>query len=161
VRQTTPPDEMAMRGPRPGRPIKKDVPKKEVPKFDELMDPTLQGLKRLGGSASIDELVAEMVKFLGVPQEVAEVPHGTTGRTELEYRAAWARTYLRNAGYVENSERGVWALTPKGTQAESVDGRQIARDFARQFQAAAANARSRSIIPSAQRYSIATFCFST
>jgi len=117
-------------------PMKREVPKKGIPKFDELMNPTLQALKRLGGSASIDELVPEIVKFLGLPQEVAEVPHGTTGRTELEYRAAWARTYLRNAGYVENSDRGIWALTPKGTQAESVDGRQIARDFARQFQAA-------------------------
>ncbi len=104
------------------------------------MNPTLQALKRLGGSASIDELAPEIVKFLGLRQEVAEVPHGNTGRTELEYRAAWARTYLRNAGYVENSERGVWALTPKGTQAESVDGRQIAREFARQFQAARSGA---------------------
>jgi restriction system protein len=60
-------------------------------------------LKRLGGSASIDELVPEIVKFLNLSQEVAEVPHGTTGRTELEYRAAWARTYLRNAGYLEIS----------------------------------------------------------
>jgi restriction system protein len=120
--------------------MKKDVPKREVPKFDELMNPTLQALKRLGGSASIDELVPEIVKFLGLSQEVAEIPHGTTGRTELEYRAAWARTYLRNAGYLENSERGVWALTPKGTQAESIDGRQVARDFARQFQAARAGA---------------------
>lgn len=75
---------------------------------------------------------------MNLPQEVAEVPHGTTGRTELEYRSAWARTYLRNAGYIENSERGVWALTPKGTQAESIDGRQIAREFALQWQAARA-----------------------
>lgn len=110
--------------------------KKDVPKFDELMNPTLQALKRLGGSASIDELVPEIVRFLGLPQQVAEVPHGATGRTELEYRAAWARTYLRNAGFLENSERGIWSLTPKGTQAEAVDGRQIARDVARQLQAA-------------------------
>ena len=118
--------------------MKRDAPRKSVPKFDELMNPTLQALKRLGGSASIDELVPEIVKFLNLPQEVAEVPHGTTGRTELEYRAAWARTYLRNAGYLDNSERGVWALTPKGTQTESVDGRQIAREFALQWQAARA-----------------------
>lgn len=71
--------------------MKRDAPRKGVPKFDELMNPTLQALKRLGGSASIDELVPEIVKFLNLPQEVAEVPHGTTGRTELEYRAAWAR----------------------------------------------------------------------
>jgi restriction system protein len=118
--------------------MKKDAPRKGVPKFDELMNPTLQALKRLGGSASIDELVPEIVKFLNLPQQVAEVPHGNTGRTELEYRAAWARTYLRNAGYLDNSERGVWALTPKGTQTESVDGRQIAREFALQWQAARA-----------------------
>jgi restriction system protein len=119
--------------------MKKDAPRKGVPKFDELMNPTLQALKRLGGSASIDELVPEIVKFLNLPQEVAEVPHGNTGRTELEYRAAWARTYLRNAGYLDNSERGVWALTPKGTQTESIDGRQIAREFALQWQAARAD----------------------
>ena len=81
--------------------MKRDASRKGVPQFDELMNPTLQALKRLGGSASIDELVPEIVKFLKLPQEVAEVPHGTTGRTELEYRAAWARTYLRNAGYLE------------------------------------------------------------
>jgi restriction system protein len=90
----------------------------------------------LGGSASIDELVPEVVRILGLPQEVADVPHGNTGRTELEYRAAWARTYLRNAGLIENSERGIWALTPSGTQAKSVDGRKIARDVARQLRIA-------------------------
>jgi restriction system protein len=108
--------------------------KKEVPTFDELMNPTLQALKRLGGSASIDELVPEIVRIMGLPQDIADVPHGNTGRTELEYRSAWARTYLRKAGFIENSERGIWALTPKGSQAASVDGRQIARDVAKQFQ---------------------------
>jgi restriction system protein len=110
--------------------------RKIVPKFDELIDPTLQALKRLGGSGSIDEIVLEIVRLLRLPPEIAEIPHGTSGRTELEYRSAWARTYLRNAGFIENSERGVWALTPKGTQTASVDGRQIARDVARQQQAA-------------------------
>ena len=107
--------------------------KKEVPQFDELMEPTVRALKHLGGSASIDELVPEIVRLLGLSQEVADVPHGNTGRTELEYRSAWARTYLRRAGLIENSERGIWALTPKGSQIESVDGRQLARDVARQF----------------------------
>jgi len=106
--------------------------KKDVPQFDDLMYPTLQALRRLGGSASIEELVPQIAALLSLPSEVAEIPHGTTGRTELEYRAAWARTYLKNAGFIENSDRGIWALTPKGRQAESIDGRQIARDVARQ-----------------------------
>jgi restriction system protein len=84
--------------------------RKEVPQFDELMAPTLEALKKLGGSASIDELVPEMVRCMGLPQEIADIPHGNTSRTELEYRVAWARTYLRKAGLIENSERGIWAL---------------------------------------------------
>ena len=108
--------------------------KKDVPQVDELMDPTLQALKQLGGSASIDELVPEIVHLLDLPQEITEIPHGSSGRTELEYRSAWARTYLRKAGLLENSERGVWALTPEGFKAEEVDGRQIAREIAKLFQ---------------------------
>ena len=60
--------------------------KNKVPKVDELMDPSIQVLKSLGGSASIEELVPEIVRLLGLSQEVADVPHGTTSRTELEYR---------------------------------------------------------------------------
>ena len=60
--------------------------KNKVPKVDELMDPSVQVLKSLGGSASIEELVPEIVRLLGLSQEVADVPHGTTSRTELEYR---------------------------------------------------------------------------
>jgi restriction system protein len=107
---------------------------KVVPQFDELISPTIQALKRLGGSASIDELVPEIVRLMGLPQEVADTPHGTTGRTELEYRSAWARTYLRKAGLIENSERGIWALTPQGAQADKVDGRKITQDVGKQFQ---------------------------
>ena len=108
--------------------------KNKVPKVDELMDPSVQVLKSLGGSASIEELVPEIVRLLGLSKEVADVPHGTTSRTELEYRAAWARTYLRKAGLIENSERGIWALTPEGAKAAAVNGRQIARDVAKHFQ---------------------------
>ena len=109
--------------------------KKDVPQIAALMNPTLQALKQLGGSASIDELVPEIVPLLGLPQEITEIPHDSGSCTEFEYRSAWARTYLRKAGLLENSERGIWALTPKGFQAEAVDGRQIAREVAKLFQA--------------------------
>ena len=69
--------------------MRKDGPKREVPQFDEFMNPTLQAQRQLGGSASIDELVSEIVQVLRLPQNVTEVPHGTTGRTEMDYRAAF------------------------------------------------------------------------
>lgn len=34
---------------------------------------------------------------------------------------AWARTYLKVAGFLNNSERGVWVLTESGKQTGSVD----------------------------------------
>jgi restriction system protein len=34
--------------------------------------------------------------------------------TEIEYRLAWGRTYLKGMGLATNSERGVWNLTEPG-----------------------------------------------
>lgn len=107
--------------------------KDKVPGYDKLLNPTLTALHRLGGSASIQELVDEMISTLDLPADVIEVPHGNTGRTEIEYRAAWARTYLKNAGLVENSERGVWSLTAKGAQTKKVDGRTLTREVHRKL----------------------------
>ena len=110
--------------------------KSRIPTYDELMAPTIQALKQLGGSASIDELLAGIILLLDLSPDVVDVPHGTTGRTELEYRAAWTRTYLRRAGLIENSERGVWTLTQEGAKVNVVDGRQIARDVRVQYRQA-------------------------
>lgn len=34
--------------------------------------------------------------------------------TEIQYRLAWARTYLKGMGLLTNSERGVWSVTELG-----------------------------------------------
>lgn len=113
----------------------------DVPSYDELMNPTLQALRHLGGSASIHELADEIVRIMDLPSEVAEVPHGEGGsQSELEYRAAWARTYLKQYGLIDNSQRGVWALTQKGRDTERVDGRRVVRHV-RQLQRERRDAR--------------------
>jgi restriction system protein len=38
---------------------------------------------------------------------------------------AWARTYLKNAGLITNSSRGVWALTPQRQHTDHVDERWV------------------------------------
>ena len=38
---------------------------------------------------------------------------------------AWARTYLKKAGYLENSSRGVWALTEKAKKSKTIDSKKI------------------------------------
>jgi restriction system protein len=37
-----------------------------------------------------------------------------TGQALIEYRIAWARTYLKGMGLADNSTRGVWSLTENG-----------------------------------------------
>jgi len=101
--------------------------KENVPTYDKLLNPTLHAIHKLGGSASINELVDEIVNELDLSPQVVEFPHGRGSRTELEYRAAWARTYLKAFGLIENSERGVWALTHEGMKTKNVNPRELIR----------------------------------
>ena len=51
-------------------------------------------------------------------------------QTEVEYRLAWARTYLKRYRIVNNSSRGVWALTPKGREIDQVNPQAVKRYMA-------------------------------
>lgn len=100
-----------------------------VPTFDQLMNPTIQSLHELGGSGTIEEIYAKVVQLLKLPNEQLELLHNPErgGQTEVEYRLAWARTYLKKFGILENSSRGVWALTPTGRQTERVNPTAVKR----------------------------------
>ena len=58
-------------------------------------------------------------------EEASEIHHGN--RTKLSYRLAWARNYLKRYGILENSSRGVWALTARGQSIDKVDVRDVKR----------------------------------
>src|SRR5439155_21508681 len=97
-----------------------------VPTHDGLFNPLLSAIRELGGSASVaeqEDKVAELLKLSD--DEASEIHRGN--RTKLSYRLAWARNYLKRAGLLENSARGVWALTAKGKAAETVDAKTINR----------------------------------
>jgi restriction system protein len=99
-----------------------------IPKFDELFNPLLITIKNLGGSASISELEEGVLKNLCLTEKEIAEPH-TERQTKLQYRLAWARSYLKAYGLLDNSERGVWALTAKGKDIDTVDPRQVVRIF--------------------------------
>lgn len=94
-----------------------------LPTFDQLMNPTLKALRLLGGSGNVDEIHSKVVEILSLPSEQAEQLHDPErgGQTELEYRLAWARSYLKRFGVLENSSRGVWALTLTGREVDEVN----------------------------------------
>ena len=100
----------------------------EVPTFDSMMCELFQAIKELGGSGSIQEIDAKTIEILGLTPDVLEIKHKNSGKTEVEYRLAWTRTYLKKVGILENSSRGVWALTAKGGQLEKILPREIVRE---------------------------------
>ena len=85
-----------------------------VPPYSDLLWPTLLVLKARGGSASIRELEENVASLLRLSDEVVELPHGSGPQSEVNYRAAWARTHLRLIGAIDNTSRGVWAITEHG-----------------------------------------------
>ena len=88
-----------------------------VPTHMEIVWPALLALRSTGMSATISEHAAAFIEMFAIPEAVTSEPHGESGRTELEYRLAWARTALKRAGLIENSARGVWSVTEAGAQA--------------------------------------------
>lgn len=100
-----------------------------LPSFDDLMNPLLQALRVLGGSGSIEEIYAKTIEITGLSEEVLAQLHDPekSSQTEVGYRLAWARTYLRKYGLLENSSRGVWSLTEKAKSLEAVDSAEVVR----------------------------------
>lgn len=92
--------------------------------YDELIVPTHQAIKNLGGSGTISEISENIIEQLLLSEEdIDDIHRGST--TKLEYRSAWARTYLKRAGYITNSSRGVWTLTELGNKVDTVDKEDI------------------------------------
>jgi restriction system protein len=91
------------------------VAKASVPQYNEMLWPVLQAVAELGGSASIGEIVETVIKREGFSDAQQAVLHNNGPETEIGYRLAWARTYLKAMGLLANSARGVWALTDEGT----------------------------------------------
>ena len=85
-----------------------------VPTREELCLPTLRVLQQRGGSASIREISEDMATLLELTDAVREVAHGDGRQSEFDYRAAWARTFLKHMDAATNSSRGVWSITGYG-----------------------------------------------
>jgi len=103
-----------------------------VPPYDKLLYPTVRALKARGGSGTIEEITNKVIELEKIPADIATAMHTTHSMTALEYRLAWARTYLKRVGAVDNSERGVWTLTEKGVGFTSEDCDKVPADVRRQ-----------------------------
>ncbi len=88
--------------------------KADLPPFDSLLKPAIECFKARGGSMTIEEMEDAMAAAMQLSEDLLAVPHGSGPGSQFDYELAWVRTYLKKAGALENSERGVWRLTPTG-----------------------------------------------
>ena len=51
--------------------------------------------------------------------EILDILHKDGPQTEVDYRAAWARTHLKMIGTIDNTARGVWTITDTGRDVQS------------------------------------------
>jgi restriction system protein len=99
----------------------------EVPTHLELMWPTLTAIKALGGSGSNEEIFDKTVEQEKFSEHVQKQMHTKGNMTKLEYRSAWARTYLKMSGAIENSARGVWSITKLGETVAEPDLKKLVK----------------------------------
>ncbi|HZG40966.1 MAG TPA: restriction endonuclease [Nodosilinea sp.] len=98
-----------------------------VPTFDSMLLPTIQALQVLGGSGTIEEIYEKVVELLNISDKVLEITHGNTSQSEVEYRLAWSRTYLKKYGLLQNSSRGVWSLAETSIDPNTLDPKEIVK----------------------------------
>lgn len=100
-----------------------------IPPSNAYFLPIIEQLRIHGGSLTIEEMTDPVARAMQLSDAQREVGHGASGRSEVDYRMAWARTHLKRAGLLENSQRGVWRLTPLGRTITSGEVTTLKRRF--------------------------------
>lgn len=108
---------------------------KTMPTYDKLFNPVIRAIQKLGGSGTIEEINQKVIELENIPDEILEIPHGDKegGRSEVEYRLAWSRTYLKKFGILQNSSRGVWSLTPNAANIKEVEPYEVVKKVREQL----------------------------
>jgi len=101
----------------------------EIPKYSELMNPLLKALHELGGSGSIKEMDQKVAEIEGFSDEMVNILHNPdkSSQTEISYRLAWARTYLKKYGIINNSGHGVWAIIPEKRDVTEINPKEVVK----------------------------------
>jgi restriction system protein len=79
----------------------------ELPKHDALFWPVVRAFRELDGSTDTDQLVAKVSELLQLRDELTAIPHKSGTQTEIAYRIAWVKSWLKWGGMLDNPQRGV------------------------------------------------------
>lgn len=61
------------------------------------------------------------------------IEHTDHRQSRLNYNLAWAKTYLKKVGAIDNSRRGVWSITKEGEKLSESDMVSVPAQVRKQF----------------------------
>ncbi|MBL7817262.1 MAG: winged helix-turn-helix domain-containing protein [Saprospiraceae bacterium] len=121
------------------KPHRKVYPKRNkldrsLPQIEDLIIPTVKALKQLGGIGNLHEIDKKVLEIEQFPTELTEIMHKTNNvgakpQTEISYRLAWAKTYLKEYGIIENPSRGIWKLSSENIDEKEINPSDISQHF--------------------------------
>lgn len=99
-----------------------------VPAYDRLIIPVLKALISLGGSGTVDEINEKVYELENYSEEILQIPHNeNSSQSQIDYRLAWARTYPKKFGLLENSARAVWTLAKSDIDTQRINADEIVK----------------------------------
>ena len=87
-------------------------------RFRDYINPVVNAIDELGGSARPTEVYKHIAQALNLSDEILNEKK-ESGGSRYENQVDWARFYLAKAGYIDSSKRGVWSLTDKGRKVQT------------------------------------------
>lgn len=67
--------------------------KHDVPRDRDLLLPVFLALRELGGTGTNQDIYKRVIDNLQIPKEIVAVCHVPNGKSELDYRIRWARSF--------------------------------------------------------------------
>ena len=93
-------------------------------RFSDYINPVIDAINALGGSARPQEVYKYIAKALKLPDEILNEDK-KSGGSRFENQVAWARFYLAKAGIIDSSRHGVWSLSDKGRKISKLSNGEV------------------------------------
>ncbi len=114
------------------------VSRDDVPRYGELIYPTIVAVAALGGSAQGAEITTQVSSSLGLDDDLLALMYDNRPKSILVDRLEWARSYAKLGGALDSPRRGLFALTVLGKEIIALpegQGRERARELDREVRA--------------------------
>lgn len=105
----------------------------DVPGFEAYMWPIIERLKAHGRSMTNAEMLEDVAQHMGLSDDMLTLRTGKWNELVVAQRMGFARSFLKLGGAVDNSQRGVWTLTPAGAAMSPAEVAGISRKVQREY----------------------------